>query len=119
MTTPIPHLLFTENYGEPVRGLIRSSMPAGWGVQFLQESQIRSLEAVNVLCSGAAGAPAAMLGQLPALALVQHLAVGTDKIDRGVCLDRHIAVARLAGANAVPVAEHTVLMMLAALRRLP
>jgi D-3-phosphoglycerate dehydrogenase len=36
-----------------------------------------------------------------------------------ICAEKGIAVARLAGGNAIPVAEHTLLLILATLRRLP
>lgn len=55
----------------------------------------------------------------PRLRLVQKFGVGINTIDVDVATERGIAVANMPGANAASVAEGTVLLMLAALRRLP
>jgi phosphoglycerate dehydrogenase-like enzyme len=55
----------------------------------------------------------------PRLRLVQKFGVGVNTIDVDVATERGIAVANMPGANAASVAEGTVLLMLAALRRLP
>src|SRR5664280_2272364 len=44
---------------------------------------------------------------------------GVDRIDLEVCRSRGIGVARLHAGNSIPVAEHTVLLMLAVYRQLP
>jgi phosphoglycerate dehydrogenase-like enzyme len=53
------------------------------------------------------------------LRLVHKFGAGVDTIDVGTATKRGIAVANMPGANAPSVAEGTVLLMLAALRRLP
>jgi phosphoglycerate dehydrogenase-like enzyme len=50
---------------------------------------------------------------------VHKLGAGVNTIDVGTATKRGIAVANMPGANAPSVAEGTVLLMLAALRRLP
>ncbi|MGH3525302.1 MAG: hydroxyacid dehydrogenase, partial [Mycobacterium sp.] len=55
----------------------------------------------------------------PRLRLVQKFGVGINTIDVDVATEHGIAVANMPGANAASVAEGTVLLMLAALRRLP
>jgi len=67
----------------------------------------------------AAPVTAEILAAAPRLRFIQKLGAGYDKIDLATCKQRGIAVARLAGGNAIPVAEHTLLLMLATLRRLP
>ncbi|MEZ0365446.1 2-hydroxyacid dehydrogenase [Mycobacterium sp. pUA109] len=62
--------------------------------------------------------PAADLRAAPRLRLVQKLGAGVNTVDVGVATERGIAVANMPGANAPSVAEGTVLLMLAALRRL-
>ncbi len=54
----------------------------------------------------------------PRLRLVQKFGVGINTIDVDAAAERGIAVANMPGANAPSVAEGTVLLMLAALRRL-
>jgi D-3-phosphoglycerate dehydrogenase len=63
--------------------------------------------------------PAALMDAAPGLRLIQKWGIGVDKIDLGAARARGIPVAITAGANAVPVAEFTLLLMLAVLRRLP
>ena len=53
----------------------------------------------------------------PKLRLVQKLGTGVNTIDLDAAAERGIAVANMPGANAQAVAETTLLMMLAALRR--
>ncbi|HLR99680.1 MAG TPA: 2-hydroxyacid dehydrogenase [Mycolicibacillus parakoreensis] len=53
------------------------------------------------------------------LRLVQKLGSGVNTIDVAAATDRGIAVANMPGANAASVAEGTVGLMLAAVRRLP
>jgi phosphoglycerate dehydrogenase-like enzyme len=55
----------------------------------------------------------------PRLRLVHKLGAGVNTIDVDAATGRGIAVANMPGANAPSVAEGTVLLMLAALRRLP
>src|SRR5699024_2126957 len=59
------------------------------------------------------------LRRAPNLRLVQKLGAGVNTVDVGAATARGIAVANMPGANAQSVAEGTVLLMLAALRRLP
>ena len=59
------------------------------------------------------------LAKGPRLRLVHKLGAGVNTIDVGAATARGIAVANMPGANAASVAEGTVLLMLAALRRLP
>lgn len=55
----------------------------------------------------------------PKLRLVHKLGAGVNTIDVQAATERGIAVANMPGANAPSVAEGAVLLMLAALRRLP
>ena len=52
------------------------------------------------------------------LKLIQTLGQGTDHVPMRLALERGIPVANSGGANAVAVAEHTLLLMLAVMRRL-
>ena len=59
------------------------------------------------------------LERAPRLKLVHKLGAGVNTIDVDTATRLGIAVANMPGANAPSVAEGTVLLMLAALRRLP
>lgn len=59
------------------------------------------------------------LARAPRLKLVQKLGSGVNTVDVDAATAAGVAVANMPGANAASVAEGTVLLMLAALRRLP
>ena len=59
-----------------------------------------------------------MMQQSPKLRLIQKWGIGVDKIDLDAAEREGIYVAITAGANAGPVAEHTIMLILATLRRL-
>ncbi len=62
---------------------------------------------------------AALMDAAPRLRLIQKIGVGLNTIDLDAARARGIAVCNLPGTNAPAVAEHALLLMLAALRRLP
>ncbi len=64
-------------------------------------------------------ADAALMDAAPRLRLIQKIGVGVNTIDLEAARARGIAVCNLPGTNARAVAEQTLLLMLAALRRLP
>ncbi|MBO0711674.1 MAG: 3-phosphoglycerate dehydrogenase [Acetobacteraceae bacterium] len=64
-------------------------------------------------------ADAALMHAAPRLRLIQKIGVGVNTIDLDAARARRIAVCNLPGTNARAVAELALLLMLAALRRLP
>ena len=62
---------------------------------------------------------AEMIAAAPRLRLIQKIGVGVNTIDLGAAKARGIAVCNLPGTNARAVAELTLALMLAVLRRLP
>jgi phosphoglycerate dehydrogenase-like enzyme len=60
-----------------------------------------------------------LLGQLPDLAAIARWGSGHDRIDVRTATDQGIAVLTAPGANADPVADCAVMLMLACVRRLP
>jgi D-3-phosphoglycerate dehydrogenase len=62
---------------------------------------------------------ASVLAGCPRLRLISVWGTGTDHIDLGACRSRGITIASTPGVNAHAVAEHTVALMLALLRRIP
>lgn len=102
---------------------IEDSVPSDWRVRVAQdrgiESQKAALSESEVAFVMATPMPADLLAAAPKLGFIQKLGAGTDRIDLDYCAARGIGVARLQAGNAIPVAEHTLLLMLAAYRRLP
>ena len=62
---------------------------------------------------------ASMIAAAPRLRLIQKIGVGVNTIDLAVAQARGIAVCNMPGTNSRAVAEMALLLMLAALRRLP
>ena len=60
-----------------------------------------------------------MIAGSPKLRLIQKIGSGVNTIDLAAAKSRNVAVCNLPGTNAPAVAEMTLLLMLAALRRLP
>ncbi|MCQ4628997.1 2-hydroxyacid dehydrogenase [Shinella sp. CPCC 100929] len=102
---------------------IASRLPSGWRLSIAEGTSeaarhdaLRDVDALYVMASPIS---APLLDAAPRLRFIQKLGAGVDRIDVHACLERGIAVARLQAGNAIPVAEHTLLLMLAACRRLP
>lgn len=102
---------------------IRRAAPAEWTLSVTAaptaSAQAATMAEADVALVMATPMPRSLLEQAPRLRFIQKLGAGVDRIDTGYCGARGIAVARLHAGNAIPVAEHTVLLMLAACRHLP
>ena len=79
----------------------------------------RLLPETDVLWHVLKPATAAMIAAAPRLRLIQKIGVGVNTIDLEAARARGIPVCNLPGTNAQAVAEMTLLLMLATLRRLP
>lgn len=80
---------------------------------------LRALADVDVLLHVLDPVTDEVLAAAPRLRLVQKLGSGVNTIDLDAARRRGVAVANTPGANAPAVAEHTLLLLLAALRHLP
>ncbi|MCC7079545.1 MAG: hypothetical protein IT530_02645 [Burkholderiales bacterium] len=79
----------------------------------------RELFDAEVLLHVLTPATAAMIAAAPRLRLIQKIGVGVNTIDLAAARARGIAVANMPGTNSQAVAEMTLALMLAALRRIP
>jgi phosphoglycerate dehydrogenase-like enzyme len=77
----------------------------------------RELESADVLLHVLTPVTADLLEAAPMLKLVQKIGVGTNTIDVDAAKSLGIAVANMPGTNSQAVAEHTLALMLATLRR--
>jgi D-3-phosphoglycerate dehydrogenase len=106
-----------------IKSAIEAAVPPDWAVRFVDENSfaaratlIRDADIVFVM---AAPMPKELLAEAGRLRFIQKLGAGLDKIDLDFCRERGIGVARLQAGNSIPVAEHTILLMLATYRQLP
>ena len=124
MTFPADfNVAILDVYPEPLRDLIKEKVPPDWNCHFAEsyddENQHAVLRTADVAFANWFGVDAAALRAAPRLRLIHKLGAGVDKIDQAVCRERGVTLARVGGGNATPVAEHTIMLILAALRRLP
>ncbi|MSP90167.1 MAG: dehydrogenase [Alphaproteobacteria bacterium] len=102
------------------QAIMRDIAPPGFALSFAerpQEQTDEGLAACDVIMTVAPVTEAMML-KAPRLRLIQKWGIGVDKIDLTAAERHGIHVAITAGANADTIAEHTILLMLAVLRRL-
>lgn len=103
--------------------VIRAAVPPDWTIRITEapteDARAAALASADVAFVMATPMPRSLLERAPRLRFIQKLGAGTDKIDSDYCREAGIGLARLQAGNNVPVAEHTLLLMLAACRQLP
>ena len=121
-----------QEFGEGCRRLTHELLPATTGWELLDVphagADIASLAAEDaetirsaevVIASPLSPFPDAVYDPHGQVRLIQLLSAGYDKVDLDRCRAAGQLVATNGGANAVAVAEHTVMFILTVLRRLP
>jgi len=83
-----------------------------------RQSFAREMQDADVLLHVLEPVKAADIDAAPSLKLIQKLGIGVDTIDLDAARRRGVAVCNMPGANTRAVAELTLLLMLASLRRL-
>jgi D-3-phosphoglycerate dehydrogenase len=118
-----PVVVFLDVHDPEVRAAIAAEGPATVELRMATSvdpaDRLALARGAAFFVGGIAPIPASLMDAAPGLRLIQKWGIGVDKIDLGAALARGIPVAITAGANAAPVAEFTLLLMLAVLRRLP
>ena len=115
-----------DRHPESLKELIRARLKAtGWIIHERRYEALSDLETLNVeeirgvLLAPARRIPAEVLQRLQNCSLVQIWSSGYDKFNIHDAMAAGLAVANNHGANAVSVAEHTLLLMLGVSRRAP
>ena len=117
-------ILHTARYtGIPLE-ILKCACPNGFTVKTLDEATYEQLikevgDADYFLVSGRLPIDKAVLDNAPKLKMIQRTGVGTEMLDLEEIQRRGIPVYINAGVNARSVAEHTLTLILAALKRLP
>jgi phosphoglycerate dehydrogenase-like enzyme len=121
-TMPV-NLAVLDVFHPQIKAAIAAAIPSDWTACFLEENSLdaraRLIRDADIVFVMAAPMPKELLTEARKLRLIQKLGAGLDRIDLEFCRERGIGVARLQAGNSVPVAEHTVLLMLATYRQLP
>jgi phosphoglycerate dehydrogenase-like enzyme len=120
---PAPAVAIIDPFHPAILKSIAHRLPAGWTLAVTSgpsdDERAEALSASDVALVMATKMPRQLLERAPKLRFIQKLGAGVDSIDAAFCRQAGIGLARLQAGNAIPVAEHTLLLMLAACRHLP
>lgn len=120
----MPKILHTARYTGTPWEILKSVVPEGFTVKTLDELSYECLikEAVDadyLLVSGRLPIDEGILSSAKHLKMIQRTGVGTEMLDVEAIKAHGIPVYVNAGVNAQSVAEHTLTLILACLKRLP
>ena len=112
------HYRATPGFAERISALENEWLRIAIVEETAREAFAREMEDADVLLHVLERVTADAIEGAPRLKLIQKLGVGVDTIDLDAAKRRDIAVCNMPGANTRAVAEITLLLMLATLRRL-
>lgn len=120
----MPKILHTARYTGLPWKILKSVVPDGFSVETLEELSYESLlrqcvDADYLLVSGRLPIDEGFLSAAKHLKMIQRTGVGTEMLDVDAIKRHDIPVYVNAGVNARSVAEHTITLILACLKRLP
>ncbi len=118
------NILLTNHYASEPLEIIQSFVPDGFALMTLdhldKEELIHKVKFADyILASGRLPVDGEVLSQASKVRMIQRTGVGLDTVDRAALAYYGIPLYVNAGVNAVSVAEHSILLMLSCLRRLP
>jgi len=120
----MPLILLTNRYSEKVLKIVANEIPDGFDLISLENANknelIRKAGAADYfLASGRVAIDKKVVEAATKLKMIQRTGVGTDTLDLNTLKQKGIPVYVNAGINSFSVAEHTILLILSTLRRLP
>lgn len=120
----MPKILHTARYTGTPWEILKRVVPDGFTVETLDELSYdcllrQAVDADYLLVSGRLPIVEGILSAAKHLKMIQRTGVGTEMLDMEAIKRHNIPVYVNAGVNARSVAEHTVTLMLACLKRLP
>ena len=112
-----------DQHEPEVKQILLSILPRGFSLEIASENtleeRIRIAKDADFILTGWTAVEKEVLENAKKLKFVQKMGIGYDKIDVSEAKKRGIPVAITAGANAMPVAEFALMLMLAVYRKLP
>lgn len=120
----MPNILHTYRYTGLPWEILQSVVPAGYSIKTLSAPTYEQLvkeaaDADYFLVSGRLPIDKGVLDAAKNLKMIQRTGVGTEMLDKEEIKRRGIPVYVNAGVNARSVAEHTLALILACLKRIP
>ena len=117
----MPRVLLIDPIPPPLVERLRPLFPAGADLDvvptYSEEDLAQHAAEAEILLVLNRKVDAHLLSSVPRVRFVQRVGVGYDNLDLGALQTAGVVVAYTPGANAVAVAEHTILLMLALLKR--
>lgn len=116
-------ILIGNHYSKEVYEIVKKNIPANFEVQMLEEATQDNLkilieDADYLIASGRILINETVIRCARKLKMIQRTGVGLDCIDLQCLKDHDIPLYVNHGVNAISVAEHTILLMLASIRNL-
>lgn len=106
-----------------VRSVVSRAAPPELELRFAASyapaEQLALAQDADILLPGFAAVTSDMLARSPRVRMIQKWGIGIDSIDLAAVRQRGIALSITTGANAAPVAELAIALMLAVYRRIP
>jgi len=120
----MPTILLTNHYPPSVLNIVNKEVPNGFNLITLDQASKSELikhasEAEYFLASGRLRIDSDVLNVAPKLRMIQRTGVGIDTLDLDVLRKKNIPVYVNKGVNSGSVAEHTIMLILSVLRKLP
>ena len=120
----MPKILHTARYTGTPWEILKSVVPEGFTVETLEELSYECLlrqavDADYLLVSGRLPIDEGVLSVAKHLKMIQRTGVGVEMLDMDAIKKHNIPIYVNAGVNARSVAEHTIALMLACMKRLP
>jgi phosphoglycerate dehydrogenase-like enzyme len=120
--TNVVRVALLDRFAPAIEETLEAALPNSWTLIKLETAEypdraaaIREADVAFVM-GGATPAEVTQAGAL--LKLIHKVGAGVDNIDLATAKAQGVAVTRLAAGNAIPVAEHALMLMLASCRRL-
>ena len=119
----MPIIQITNTYSDKVLDIVKSCTPDGFFVRTIKSNSQEELincisDADYILASGRVKISRDVLDKAQNLKMIQRTGVGLDSLDIMAIKDKKIPLYVNSGVNSQSVAEHTLLLILACLRRL-
>lgn len=116
-------IAFLTPMATETHAVLRGLVPEGFEIEFSQSNDRaehqRMLAGADYAFVSATRVDGDLIRGAPHLKMIQKWGVGFDLIDLDAAREQKVVVAITSGANSVPVAEYTMMLILATLRRLP
>ena len=123
--TRAPRIVFYNSFAsDDVYGLIRAALPTGYELVTLTSDRdterMQKIASANIVIVAATALTGKMISAAKSLELVHHQGVGYhDSVDIDALARRDIPIVLTPQGTTETVAEHTLVLMLAVLRRVP